>query len=479
MRRSVRALLALALPTVALVPLSASAQPSAAPTAPDWSQVHPQTIEHLQRMIRINTVNPPGNEIGVARYLDSVLTAAGIETHLFEPAPGRGALVARLRGTGEQKPVVLMGHMDVVGVEAAKWSVEPFAGVVKDGYLYGRGAIDDKGMLAANLMTMLLLKRHVLDAGGTLARDVVFVANADEEAGGDYGMGWLIANHPELVRGEFALNEGGRTRIVRGKPLYVAVQSAEKVSHVVTVTARGPGGHASVPLAGNAVFRLGRALAAIGAWRAPTFVTPTTRQFFSELSRVWPDRVEARAMADVASRDPNRVKRGAVALRRVPVLDAVLRTGVSAVMTQGGIRTNVIPTEASATLNVRTLPGQSVDAVVARLRQAVGDSLVTIAVTERGEDSPASDFDSPMFRAIADATRELDPTMVTVPYLSTGATDSARLRTWGMQAFGVLPFPMNQDDEDRMHGNDERVPLASLAFGTRLIYGSVLRVARP
>ncbi|MGZ8470717.1 MAG: M20/M25/M40 family metallo-hydrolase, partial [Gemmatirosa sp.] len=245
MRRSVRALLALALPTVALVPLSASAQPSAAPTAPDWSQVHPQTIEHLQRMIRINTVNPPGNEIGVARYLDSVLTAAGIETHLFEPAPGRGALVARLRGTGERKPVVLMGHMDVVGVEAAKWSVEPFAGVVKDGYLYGRGAIDDKGMLAANLMTMLLLKRHVLDAGGTLARDVVFVANADEEAGGDYGMGWLIANHPELVRGEFALNEGGRTRVVGGRPLYVAVQTTEKVPHLVTVTARGPGGHAA------------------------------------------------------------------------------------------------------------------------------------------------------------------------------------------------------------------------------------------
>jgi acetylornithine deacetylase/succinyl-diaminopimelate desuccinylase-like protein len=479
MRRSVRALLALALLTVALVPPSLSAQPSTAPTAPDWAQVQAQTIEHLQRLIRINTANPPGNELAAARYLDSVLTAAGIETHVFEPAPGRGAIVARLRGTGERKPVIIMGHLDVVGVEAAKWSVEPFAGVVKDGYLYGRGAIDDKGMIAANLMTMLLLKRHVLDAGGTLARDVVFVANADEEAGGDYGMGWLIANHPELVRGEFALNEGGRTRIVRGRPLYVAVQSAEKVSHVVTVTARGPGGHASVPLAGNAVFRLGRALAAIGDWRAPTFVTPTTRQFFAELSRVWPDRVEARAMADVASRDTNRVKRGALALRRVPVLDAVLRTGVSAVMTQGGIRTNVIPTEASATLNVRTLPGQSIDSVVARLRQVVNDSLVTIAVTERGQDSPASDFDSPMFRAIADATRELDPTMVTVPYLSTGATDSARLRSWGMQAFGVLPFPMNQDDEDRMHGNDERVPLKSLEFGTRLIYGAVLRVARP
>ena len=461
---------------VSLLASVSAAQP-AAPSTPDWAAVHAQTVEHLQRLIRINTVNPPGNELAAARYMDGVLAAAGIETQLFEPAPGRAALVARLRGDGSRRPVVLMGHMDVVGVEAAKWSVEPFGGVIKDGYLYGRGAIDDKGMLAANLVTMLLLKRHVLDAGGTLARDVVFVANSDEEETGEWGMGWLIAHHPELVRGEFALNEGGRTRIVRGRPLYVAVQSAEKVSHVVTVTARGPGGHASVPLEGNALFRLGRALSAIGGWRPPTFVTPTTRQFFAELAGVWPERSEARAMADVASRDGNRVKRGAEVLRRVPVLDAVLRTGVSAVMTQGGIRSNVIPTDVSATLNVRTLPGQSIDTVVARLRRAVNDSLVSLVVSERGEDSPASDYDSPMFRAIADATRELDPRMVTVPYLSTGATDSARLRSWGMQAFGVLPFPMNQDDEDRMHGHDERIPLASLAFGTRLIYGAVLRVA--
>jgi acetylornithine deacetylase/succinyl-diaminopimelate desuccinylase-like protein len=387
--------------------------------------------------------------------------------------------VARLRGDGSRRPVVLMAHMDVVGVEAAGWSVEPFGGVVRDGYVYGRGAIDDKGMLAANLVTMLLLRRHVLDAGGALARDVVFVATSDEEASGEFGMGWLLAHHPELVRGEFALNEGGRTRVVRGRPLYVAVQTAETVPHVVTVTARGDGGHASVPLPGNPVFRLGRALAAVGAWRPPTVVTPTTREFFAELARVWPDRGEARAMADVVSRDPNRVRRGALVLRRVPTFDAVLRAGVSAVMTRGGIRSNVIPAEASATLDVRTLPGQSVDAVVARLRRAVGDPLVTISVTERGDDAPPSDHASPMFRAIADAVRALDPGMATVPYLSTGATDSARLRAWGMQAFGVLPFPLSQDDEERMHGNDERVPVASLLFGTRLIYEAVRRVALP
>jgi acetylornithine deacetylase/succinyl-diaminopimelate desuccinylase-like protein len=458
--------------TLTLTPAPAGAQ------QPDWDAARAATVEHLQRLIRMNTVNPPGNELAVARYLDSTLEAAGIETHLFEPAPGRAALVARLKGNGTKRPVIIMGHMDVVGVERDKWSVDPFAAEIRDGYLYGRGAIDDKGMIAANLQTMLLLKRYVIDGGGALSRDVIFVANSDEEAGGDYGMGWLVANHRELIDAEFALNEGGRTRIVRGKPLYVAVQNTEKVPHTVTVTARGPGGHASVPLAGNAILRLGRALAAMGRYREPVLVNPTTREFFGQLAKVWPNRAERTAMADIASRDSARVRRGARILGATPVFDAVLRTGISATIVQGGIRSNVIPTEATATLNIRTLPGQSIDSVVARLRRVVGDSLVKLEITERGDDAPPSDFSSPMFTAITESVRELAPDMVTVPYLSTGATDSARLRQLGMQAFGVLPFPMNQDDEDRMHGNDERIPLESLHFGTRMIYGAVLRVAR-
>ncbi|MFN2397371.1 MAG: M20/M25/M40 family metallo-hydrolase [Gemmatimonadaceae bacterium] len=446
---------------------------------PDWEKARGETVQHLQTIIRLNTVNPPGNEIAVARYFDSVLTAAGIETHLFEPSPGRAAFVARLKGSGAKKPVLIMGHMDVVGVERDKWTVDPFSATIKDGYLYGRGAIDDKGMLAANLQTMLLLKRHVLDAGGALSRDVIFVANSDEEAGGEWGMGWLIANHPELIRAEFALNEGGRTRIVGGKPLYVAVQNTEKVPHTVTVTARGPGGHASVPLAGNAILRLGRALAAIGAHREPLQVNPTTREFFGQLGKVWPDALERRAMADVASRDARRNARGARVLARIPVFDAVLRNGISATLVSGGIRGNVIPTEAKATLNIRTLPGASIDSVVRRLQRVVNDTLVAIEVAAGDAVDPAaSSFDSPMFAAIAESAKALNPELAVVPYMSTGATDSARLRQWGIQAYGVLPFPLNQDDENRMHGNDERIPLTSLDFGTRLIYGAVLRVAR-
>ena len=445
---------------------------------PDWPSTHRETLAHLQAMLRMNTVNPPGNELQVGKYLEDVLASAGIETQLFEPAAGRASVVARIRGDGTKNPVLLMAHMDVVGVEAERWSADPFGAEIRDGYVYGRGAIDDKGMLAVNLETMLLLKRQVVDQGGVLARDVIFVANSDEEAGGEFGMGWLIDNHPELIRAEFAVNEGGRSRIVDGRLLYVAVQNTEKVPHVVAVTAHGPGGHASIPLEGNAILRLARALAKIAEYNEPVYITPSTKEFFGQLSVVWPNAEEQRAMADVASNDTQLVEQGASVLSNIPVFNAVLRTGISATLLEGGIRSNVIPTDATATFNVRTLPGQSIDAVVERMSAVINDPLLDVRIVERGDDAPASDFHSPMFASIRESAREIDPSLAVVPYLSTGATDSARLRNWGMQAFGLLPFPMNQDDEDRMHGNDERVPLESLQFGTRLIYGAILRVAQ-
>lgn len=444
----------------------------------DWTAAHAETVSYLQRLIRFETVNPPGHELPLARYLESVLMSEGIETQLFEPAPSRAAVVARLRGTGARRPVLLMAHMDVVAVEREHWSVDPFGGVVKDGYLYGRGAIDDKGMLAANLMALLLVARAVRAGAVVLQRDVIFAATSDEEAGGDWGMGWLLATHPELVKAEFALNEGGRTRIVQGKPLYLAVQCAEKVAHSVNVVAHGPSGHASVPLAGNAVARLGRALAAIGRSPLGVRLLPATTAFFRELSRVWPEEVERAAMADVASREPARVRRGARLLRSIPVLDATLRTGISPTMVHGGVAPNVIPTEATVTLNIRTLPGHSIERVIADLEKRIADPLVDVVLGHRGEESPSSDFASPMFTAIAETSRELNPDLSVVPYLGTGATDSARMRRSGVETYGVLPFPMDQEDEERMHGHDERVPLASLEFGTKLLYGALLRVGR-
>src|SRR5688572_14841647 len=240
----------------------------------DWEGSLWECIAHLQALIRMDTVNPPGQELGVARYLDDILRGVGIDTTLLEPAPSRAALIARLKGSGKGRPVLMLAHMDVVGVERSRWSTNPFGGEILDGFLYGRGAIDDKGMLAVNLQTMLLLNEHVVRAGGTLDRDVIFLATSDEEAGGEFGIDWVLAHHPEMIDAEFALNEGGRLRESGGKVSYAAVQCGEKVANVLRLTASGTPGHASIPIPGNAVVRLARAVAAAADHRDPVVVTP-------------------------------------------------------------------------------------------------------------------------------------------------------------------------------------------------------------
>src|SRR4051812_26577170 len=410
-------------------------------------------------------------------YIEAVLAAEGIETQLLQPEKNRAQVVGRIRGDGSRRPVILLAHMDVVGVERESWTFDPFGGEISGDYLYGRGAIDDKGMLAVSLVTMLLLQRHVRDSG-KLARDVVFIATSDEEAGGEWGMGWLVSHHPELLDAEFAINEGGRTRIIEGGRAYLAVQAAEKISHVVTVTARGSAGHAAIPLPDNAIFRLGAALEQLSSYAEPVMLTDITRQFFSRLAEIWPQAEVKQAMLDMVAGNARESREAAKIVSQIAVFNAVLRNGISPTVLQGGKQFNVIPDSAGAVLNVRTLPGQSVDEVVERMRGAVTAPGVTIEVTQRGEEAPASDPGSTMFAAIAAAAHELDPNMPVVPYLSTGVTDSARLRRLGVQAYGILPFPMVQADEERMHGNDERVPLASLHFGTRLVFGAISRIAR-
>lgn len=444
----------------------------------DWEAVEAETVERLRAIIRFDTTNPPGNELPLARYLETALRSEGIETTLLEPMQNRAQLIGRIRGSGARRPVILLAHMDVVGVDRASWTHDPFEGEIDGGYLYGRGAIDDKGMLAANLMVMLLLKRALAETAKTLSRDIVFVATSDEEAGGDWGMGWLVSNHPDLLDAEFALNEGGRTRIIEGGRTYLAVQSAEKISHVVTVIAHGTAGHAAIPLRDNAVFRLGRALDQLSRYSEPMMLTEITRQFFSRLAEIWPNAIEKKAMLDLVNGKGPSSEGGATVLSAIPVFNALLRNGISPTVVQGGKQFNVIPDTAAAVLNVRTLPGQSIDGVLERMHGAVNVPGVTLEITQRGEEAPASDPSSEMFTAIADSARELDPEIAVVPYLSTGVTDSARLRRLGVNAYGILPFPMVQSDEDRMHGNDERIPLASLHFGVRLISGAIERIAR-
>jgi len=332
-------------------------------------------------------------------------------------------------------------------------------------------------MLVAKLQAVLLAGRFA-DATSTQPdRDIVFLATSDEEAGGAFGIDWILENHRELVRAGIALNEGGRIRVVDGRPLYCAIQCAEKVPYNVVLKATGTGGHASVPHRGNAIARLARALARIEAHQESVTLDDVSRGFFGGLARVWPEPEVATAMGDVASNDPQRRAAGARVLSALPPLDAVLRNGISPTLISGGIRSNVIPTEAQATLNVRLLPGATIDALLARLRKAIDDPEVGFEVVSKGDDAPSSPLDGEGYRAICAALAALDPSILAVPYLSTGATDSAPLRMAGMECYGILPFPMEQEDEDRMHGHDERVAVNSLGFGVRLTCGIVQRLA--
>jgi acetylornithine deacetylase/succinyl-diaminopimelate desuccinylase-like protein len=445
-------------------------------TSINWEGALWECIGHLQTLIRMDTVNPPGNEIGLARYLDDVLRGAGITTTLLEPAQGRAALVGRIPGNGQARPLLMLAHMDVVGVDRAQWRTNPFGGELLDGCLYGRGAIDDKGMLAVNLQTMLLVQEHVIRAGAGLTRDLVFVATSDEEAGGTYGIDWIIENHPDLLDAEYALNEGGRIHSEGERPVYCAVQCAEKVSNTLRVTARGAAGHASVPHGDNAVVRLGRALARIGSHAEPVQLSDVTREFFRGLSRVWPDERERAAMADLGSGSLRRARAGARIIAAMPHLDALIRNGISPTMMSAGIRANVIPSEAHAIMSVRLLPDESLETLIERLRAAVEDDRVDIDVENRGSGAPGSPLDSPMFTAIRESISQLAPGVPTFPFLSAGATDSAALRAMGIKAYGLLPFPLTQEDENRMHGHDERVPVSSLAFGVRLTWEIVRRM---
>lgn len=441
----------------------------------DWPLVEAESVALLQSLIRFNTVNPPGNELFLARFIHEKFATEEIESRLLVPAENRGAVIARIKGDGSRRPVMLLAHMDVVGVEADKWSCDPFGGIVRDDYVYGRGAFDDKGMLAANMMTMLLIQRGLAN-GKKLSRDVLFVATSDEEGGGEAGIKWLVANHRDLLDAEFAINEGGRTRIIAGGKRYFAIQTAEKISHLVTLTARGPAGHASVPREENSILRLGRALERLSGYSEALSLSETTRRFFRELAGVWSNQDEKAAMSAIASPDEKDQAKGAAVLSRIPMFNAVVRNTIAPTILAGGFQGNVIPAEASAVLNVRTMPNHSIDDVVSRLREAIGDDNVDVAVSARSADSPPSDIDSVMFRAIESSAKELDPEMAVVPYLGAGATDSAALRRIGINAYGILPFPMEREDEERMHGHDERVSIESLSFGVRLIYESVVRV---
>jgi acetylornithine deacetylase/succinyl-diaminopimelate desuccinylase-like protein len=455
---------------------AAPTQPQAPPTtsppqSPDLAKLESDALVWLQGLIRINTTNPPGNELVAAKYIADVLQHEGINAQIIETTPGRGFLVARLSASAVPDPsraLLLMGHLDVVGVDKTKWTVDPFGAVVKDGYLYGRGAIDDKAMAIANLAVFISLKR----SSARLSRDVIYLAEGDEEAGGVTGMRVAVEKYWDKIAAGYAINEGGYNVLKNGKLQYMAVQASEKVSVTVEVIATGVANHASLPRKDNPVTHLAAAIAKIGAYETPVQMNSVTRGYFEGLAQV-EDEETAKWMRSLETSD-----RGDHAARYLAnenlLWNAMMRDTISPTMLQAGIRPNVIPSEARGVINIRLLPGNMASVLLAKLTQLVNDPQIRFEILPgAGEAAPSSSLTTDLYNEITRITKEQFPGAVAIPFMSPGATDSYPLRMRSVQAYGLMPFPLIESDFLRMHADDERIPLESFRKGVDFLYAIV------
>jgi len=427
--------------------------------------VQDEAVRHLQALIRLETVNPPGNETLAAEYLADILRDEGIEPVILEGAPGRGTLVARLRSTGEAAPLLLMGHTDVVPAEADQWTHPPFAAEIADGYIFGRGAVDMKQMVTMELMVMLLLRRM----GVPLRRDVIFMASADEEAGGEWGANWMVDNHPDLIRAEYALNEGGGFAFKVGETVFYACQTAEKGYARFTLRARGKPGHASVPHNDNAVVHLATAIRRLGEHALPVHATTTLRTMFKTIGETQTPEVRTalQTLLDGGGLEPDSLPIRED-LRRTFV--AMLHNTATPTMLQAGSRVNVIPSVAEARVDGRIVPNQTKESFRAEMGAVLGDQ-VEIEFLDYGaplESRP----DSPLFEVIRQVMMETMPDAVLVPYMLTGATDAKHVTRLGTHVYGFSPVLYNPRVEHfgLAHGHDERIAVDSMGFGTHTLF---------
>jgi acetylornithine deacetylase/succinyl-diaminopimelate desuccinylase-like protein len=458
----------------AYLPVAAQVAPAAGPGIPanpsrvgDTASVAKEAEVWLAELVKINTANPPGNEQATAKYVAGVLEKEGIAPEILEITPGRSAVVARLRSAAMADPsksLLLVAHMDVVPAEKSRWTVDPFGAVIKDGYMYGRGTIDDKGMLAANLAAFIALKRANLH----LTRDVIFLATADEENGGEANIKILIAKYWDKFAAGFSINEGGNVFMKNGKVMYVGVQASEKVAVNIDVVARGTAGHASQPTKDNAVVHLATAVSKIGGYSASVHLTAIVRRYFEGLAPLEDDEIgKWMRSLDTADRGEHAQK---VLSNASPLWNAMLRDTVAPTILNGGVANNVIPGEAHANLNVRLLPGDTIETIVGDLTKVVDDPQVKLEVRPNGGlAAPPSSLESDFYGVISKVASQEFSGATVLPFQSTWATDSSQLRLHNVQAYGLVPFPLTDEDLKRMHGNDERIPLAAFDKGVDVL----------
>lgn len=440
----------------------------------DWSKVEPETLDYYTSLIRIDTSNPPGNETKVVDYLKPILDRAGITTNVWSLDSNRANLVARIRGNGSKRPIIIMGHTDVVGVQRDRWPVDPFAALRKDGYIWGRGTSDDKPHVAASLIAMLLLKRLNV----ALDRDVIFIAEAGEEGTSRFGIGYLVDQHWNDIAAEYALAEGGQIVSRNGQVVYVGISTTEKTPRSTRLIARGTSGHGSRPRQDNAVLHLAAAIAKFQAWQPPMRLNDTTRAYFERLATISPP-AEADRYTHVA--DPTRTAEiQRYFAEHEPNSYSILRTSIVPTVIQGGFRNNVIPSQAEAVLDIRALPGEDMNQLQEEMRRVIADPAVEI-VRDASRDRPAappSRLDTELFQALERTQKKMYPRALTVPTMLTGATDNAQLRSKGVQAYGFGPVADESEGEFHgAHSDQERLLESSLHQLVQFLWYTVLDVA--
>ena len=432
-----------------------------------------QAVDWLEQYLRIDTTNPPGNEIQAAKFIKKILDDEGIENQIFEYQPGRADVWARLPHTSAQakRPLILLNHMDVVTSDAAHWRVPPFSGQMLDGSIYGRGAQDMKNEGIAQLMAMVMAKReHV-----ALSRDIIFLAVSDEEAEGT-GTDWMIANHRDLLgNAEFLINEGGENLVENGRVRFIGVDVGEKTPFWLHMVAHGRPGHGSRPIADSAPNRLVRALDRVLAYRTPYKVLPVVEEFLREMAPYEPlERAKRFRNVRQALQDPHFEEQ----VDHDESLNFLVRNTISLTMMGGSEQTNVIPSEAWANLDVRLLPGEDPKKFLDTIRKVVNDSDVTVEpVPGNFRTSNASPTDTALYNAIRQASAEYFPDVPVVPRLTSGYTENQRYRPLGIDAYGFTPYTATDAEGSSEHGNDERIRVEEVRRGPRILYDVVMTVA--
>ena len=439
-------------------------------TDSDAKRLADEALEHLVNLVKINTTNPPGNETAACNYLKGVLDKTGLESEILESAPGRGNLVCRLSGGGGNRPVTIASHLDVVPAQAEYWSVDPFGGVIKDGFVWGRGTVDMKFTTALHLVTLLELKRR----RAPLKRDVILLAVADEEMSGSYGMAWMVENHFDKIDCEFELNEGGGFAIpLEGRNVYFC-QTAEKGVCWFRLVTRGESGHGAVPRADNSVVQMAKALAALAEPLQIKRTEITTRIINDLANKVLPF-PKGLALKQIFNPMLTNVILGAIRSLNKEVADtisAMMRDTISPTIVHGGNKENVIPEKCEAVIDCRILPGQTAEEFKKFLKSKVSAAEINLQV-EKVPDPTESPMDSELYRAVERVVAKNDPTGVVTPFLMTGATDSRFFRQKGVTAYGFVPFKSAVQPDvylSTIHGVDERLPIDGLEFSARMFW---------